>query len=64
LLVMEIFQTQVKISMPEINLNGYLYPESIALIMFVGLVLVTLSPLLSIRKLIKMDLPSALRIIE
>lgn len=63
-LVMEIFQIQVRTSMPEVNLNGVLFPESIAIIIFIGLVLVALTPLLSIRKLIKMDLPAALRVIE
>ena len=63
-IVMEIFQIQVRTSMPEINLDGVLFPESIAIIIFIGVVLVALSPLLSIRKLIKMDLPSALRVVE
>ncbi|MHA2244213.1 MAG: ABC transporter permease [Candidatus Hodarchaeales archaeon] len=63
-LVMEIFQIQVRTSMPEVNLTGILFPESITIILFIGLVLVALTPLLSIRKLIKMDLPSALRVIE
>ncbi len=63
-LVMEIFQVQVRTSMPEVNLTGFLFPESIAIILFIGLFLVALTPLLSIRKLIKMDLPSALRVIE
>ena len=63
-IVLEIFQIQIRTSMPEIDLTGVLFPESIAVIIFIGVVLVALSPLLSIRKLIKMDLPSALRIVE
>ncbi len=63
-IVLEIFQIQIRTSMPEIDLAGVLFPESIAVIIFIGVVLEALSPLLSIRKLIKMDLPSALRIVE
>ncbi|MFW9854801.1 MAG: FtsX-like permease family protein [Candidatus Thorarchaeota archaeon] len=63
-IVMEIFQSQIRISMPEINLTGILYPDSISIILFIGVVVVAISPLFSIRKLIKIDLPSALRVIE
>ena len=64
LIIMEIFQIQIRNSMPEVNLAGFLFPDSIAIIFFIGVVLVALTPLLSIRKLAKMDLPSALRVIE
>ncbi|MFX0183300.1 MAG: ABC transporter permease [Candidatus Hodarchaeota archaeon] len=63
-LVMEIFQVQIRMSMPEISLDGFLFPESISIILFIGLVIVAFSPFLAIRKLIKMDLPSALRVVE
>lgn len=63
-IVMEIFQVQIRISMPEISLDGFLFPESISIILFIGVVIVALSPILAIRKLIKMDLPSALRVVE
>jgi hypothetical protein len=61
---MEIFQIQVRTAMPEVTLSGYLFPESIAVILMIGVVIVALTPLLSMRTLIKMDLPSALRVIE
>jgi putative ABC transport system permease protein len=63
-IVMEIFQVQVRTSMPEVNITGYLFPDSLTIIFFIGIVLVSLTPLLSIRRLTKMDLPSALRVIE
>jgi putative ABC transport system permease protein len=63
-IVMEIFQVQIRISMPEISLDGFLFPDSISIILFIGVVIVALSPFLAIRKLIKMDLPSALRVVE
>ena len=63
-IVMEIFQIQVRTSMPEVTLSGFLFPDSITIILFIGVVLVALTPLLSIRKLIQMDLPAALRVIE
>ncbi|MFX0086348.1 MAG: ABC transporter permease [Candidatus Hodarchaeota archaeon] len=64
LMVMEIFQIQIRISIPEVSLDGFLFLDSITIILFIGVVIVALTPFLSIRKLIKMDLPSALRVVE
>ncbi|MFX0173384.1 MAG: ABC transporter permease [Candidatus Hodarchaeota archaeon] len=64
IIFMEIFQIQIRISMPEVSLDGFLFLDSLLIIFFIGVVLVALTPLLSIRKLIKMDLPSALRVVE
>jgi putative ABC transport system permease protein len=64
LMVMEIFQIQIRISMPEVSLDGFLFLDSIIIILFIGVVMVALTPFISIRKLIKMDLPSALRVVE
>ncbi len=64
MIVMEIFQIQIRTSMPEVTIAGFLFLNSITIILFIGVVLVALTPLLSIKKLSKMDLPSALRVIE
>ncbi|MHA2236921.1 MAG: ABC transporter permease [Candidatus Hodarchaeales archaeon] len=63
-LVTLIMKIQVDNAMPEINLQSYLFVDSVTIILSIGILLVMLTPLLTIRKLIKMDLPSALRIIE
>jgi putative ABC transport system permease protein len=63
-IVMEIFQIQIRTSMPEVSIAAFLFFDSVAIIIFIGVVLVAFTPLLSIRKLTKMDLPSALRVIE
>ncbi|MHA2388977.1 MAG: ABC transporter permease [Candidatus Hodarchaeales archaeon] len=63
-IVMEIFQIQIRTSMPEVSIAASLFFDSVAIIIFIGVVLVAFTPLLSIRKLTKMDLPSALRVIE
>jgi putative ABC transport system permease protein len=62
--VLGVLKGRIDAAMPEINLTGYLYPESIYVILLIGIVLVTLTPLITIRKLIKMDLPSSLRVVE
>ena len=62
--VVKVLEARVDEAMNEIWLTAFLYPESIIIVLLIGIVLVTLTPLLSIRKLIKMDLPSALRVIE
>ncbi len=62
--VVQVLEARVDEAMNEIWLKSFLYPESIVVIILIGIVLVTLTPLLSIRKLMKMDLPSALRVIE
>ncbi len=63
-IVIEILQVRVTEAMNEIHLAAYLYPESLLLVLVIGIVIVTLIPLLSIRKLTRMDLPSALRVVE
>ena len=63
-LVTSIMKVQVDNAMPEVNLQSYLFSDSVAIILSIGILLVMLTPLLTVRKLIKMDLPSALRIIE
>ena len=63
-LVIDIVKARVDEAMNEIWLTPFLYPESMAILILIGIVLVTLTPLLSIRKLMKMDLPSALRVVE
>ncbi|UCE14933.1 MAG: ABC transporter permease [Candidatus Heimdallarchaeota archaeon] len=63
-LVLEVVEARVDEAMNEIWLTAYLYPESIVILLLIGVVLVTLIPLLSIRKLTKMDLTSALRVVE
>ncbi len=62
--VVDVLEARVDEAMNEIWLTAFLYPESIMITILIGVVLVTLTPLLSIRKLMKMDLPSALRVIE
>jgi putative ABC transport system permease protein len=62
--VVEILEARVDQAMNEIWLSSVLYPHSILILLFIGIVFVTLTPLLSVRKLIKMDLPSALRVVE
>ncbi|WP_455463826.1 ABC transporter permease [Candidatus Hodarchaeum mangrovi] len=63
-IVIDILQIRVTEAMNEVHLAAYLYPESLFLVLGIGIVLVTLIPLLSIRKLTRMDLPSALRVVE
>ena len=63
-IVIDILQMRVTEAMDEVHLAAYLYPESLFLVLGIGIVLVTLIPLLSIRKLTRMDLPSALRVVE
>jgi len=41
-----------------------LFLDSIIIILFIGVVIVAFTPFISVRKLIKMDLPSALRVVE
>lgn len=63
-LILEVVEARVDEAMNEIWLTPYLFPDSIILLLLIGVVLVTLIPLLSIRKLTKMDLTSALRVVE
>ncbi|MFX0084370.1 MAG: FtsX-like permease family protein [Candidatus Hodarchaeota archaeon] len=63
-IVIEILQVRVTEAMNEVHLAAFLYPESFFLVLVIGIVIVTLIPLLSIRKLTSMDLPSALRVVE
>lgn len=62
--VIDILEARVDQAMNEIWLSSVLYPNSILILLLIGIVFVTLTPLLSVRKLIKMDLPSALRVVE
>ncbi|UCG04177.1 MAG: FtsX-like permease family protein [Candidatus Heimdallarchaeota archaeon] len=62
--VVDILEARVDQAMNEIWLTSFLYPDSLIILILIGIVLVTLTPLLSIRKLIKMDLTSALRVVE
>lgn len=62
--VVDILEARVDQAMNEIWLSVFLYPDSIVILILIGIILVTLTPLLSIRKLIKMDLTSALRVVE
>jgi putative ABC transport system permease protein len=63
-IVIDIVQMRVTEAMNEVHIASFLYPESLFLIVGIGIVLVTLIPLFSIRKLTRMDLPSALRVVE
>ncbi len=63
-LVLDVLEARVDEAMNEVWITAFLYPESITVIILIGVVLVTLTPLLSIHKLMKMDLPSALRVVE
>ncbi|MFX1283184.1 MAG: ABC transporter permease [Promethearchaeota archaeon] len=62
--VVDILEARVDQAMNEIWLSAFLYPDSIITLILIGIVFVTFTPLLSVRKLIKMDLPSALRVVE
>ncbi|MFX0053228.1 MAG: FtsX-like permease family protein, partial [Candidatus Hermodarchaeota archaeon] len=62
--VIDLVEVRVDEAMNEIWLTPYLYPDSIIILILIGVVLVVLIPLLSIRKLTKMDLTSALRVVE
>lgn len=62
--VVDVLEARVDEAMNEIWLSAFLYPESITILILIGIVLVTLTPLLSIRKLSRMDLTSALRVVE
>ncbi|MFW9906456.1 MAG: ABC transporter permease [Candidatus Thorarchaeota archaeon] len=62
--VVDVLEARVDKAMNEIWLTSFLYLDSIVILILIGIVFVTLTPLLSIQKLIKMDLPSALRVVE
>jgi len=62
--IVDILEARVDQAMNEIWLTCFLYLDSIVILLLIGIIFVTLTPLLSIRKLIKMDLPSALRVVE
>ncbi len=49
---------------PEVSLKIALSTFSIAIAALMGVVVVALTPLLSIRKMAHMDLPSTLRVME
>ncbi|MFW9992651.1 MAG: FtsX-like permease family protein [Candidatus Odinarchaeota archaeon] len=63
-IVINILQIRVSEAMDEVHLAAFLYPDSLFMVLGIGIVLVTLIPLLSVRKLTRMDLPSALRVVE
>ncbi|MHA1331584.1 MAG: ABC transporter permease, partial [Candidatus Hodarchaeales archaeon] len=63
-IVSMILQMEIDKAFEEIKLSSYLLPDSINLILMIGIVLVTLTPLITIRKVMQMDLPSALRVVE
>jgi putative ABC transport system permease protein len=57
-------QGRVENMMPDVIIHATLAPLSLALAVIVGVVVVALTPLLSIRKMSRMNLPSTLRVME
>ena len=50
--------------MPDVGMTITVYSRSLILAVILGVVVVALTPLLSIRKMSRMDLPSTLRVME
>lgn len=56
--------SRITTMMPDVGMTITLYTQTLILAVILGVVVVTLTPLLSIRKLARMDLPSTLRVME
>jgi putative ABC transport system permease protein len=59
-----VINTLMPETMPEFAMTVYIAPQSIALVFGVGVLAVALAPLLMVRKLRRMDIPSTLRVLE
>jgi putative ABC transport system permease protein len=55
---------RIETMMPDVGTTITLYDRTLILAVILGVVVVTLTPLLSIRRMARMDLPSALRVME
>lgn len=62
--IVTVLENKVTEAMDEIGLTATLTLTSLGVLIVIGVILVTIIPLLSVRKLMRMDLPSALRVSE
>jgi len=58
------FNTRMETMLPDVSMLIKISPFSFALAILLGVVVVALTPLLSIRKMMRMNLPSTLRVME
>jgi putative ABC transport system permease protein len=56
--------SRIETMLPDLSLSVVLSPLALALAILLGVVVVTLTPLLNLRKLTRMNLPSTLRVVE
>ena len=63
-LLLLIMATRVKDTMPEIYIKPYVSQSTLLVTLFLGIVCVTLAPLLMWRKLSRMDVPGRLKVAE
>jgi len=59
-----ILSVRMETTLPEIGILIHVAPSTLALVAFLGVVVVALAPVFTIRKLSRMDIPSTLRVIE
>ncbi len=64
LVVRWVFGTLIPDTMPDIGIDPYLAPWTLAVIVVLGVLAVALAPLLNARRLRQMDIPSTLRLVE
>jgi putative ABC transport system permease protein len=51
-------------TMPELQLDAYLSPATMALALAAGVLAVAVTPLFTLRRLVRMDVPATLRVVE
>jgi putative ABC transport system permease protein len=59
-----ILTAHMETMVPEIGILGHVTPTRLVLVASLGIGLVALTPVLTVRKLVQMDIPSTLRVVE
>jgi putative ABC transport system permease protein len=58
------FASMLPDTMPELQLDAYLSPGTMALALVAGVLAVAVTPLFTLRRLVRMDVPATLRVVE
>jgi putative ABC transport system permease protein len=64
LVVRWVVTTTLRTTMPDMGLDVVVSPETVVTVMALGVLAVAITPLLTLRRLRRMDIPGTLRVVE